>query len=389
MQGAFRDRHGALWFTYSQAVLRLLPTPGRPVAPPRTFINAVSVAGRDYPVPATSTPTTHRIVVPSGATLRGEFGAPWFGAPGDLTYQYRLEGVDPDWIGAAQARSVSYAGIAPGSYTLGIRALATGLASPEVVTVPFTVVPPLWRRPAFLLPLAVAAALLAYAAYRLRLRRALELANMRTRIATDLHDDIGADLTRIGILTEVVRHHIGAGHAEDSRLASIARLARDSVGAMSDIVWAINPERDSLVDLARKIRDVAEDLAAGSGLDLDLVLPGVASNTRLDMDVRRDLLLICKETLNNAVRHARARRLCLSLREDGGRLSLDMTDDGVGFDADQDFEGNGLVSMRRRAERIGASLSVRSQPGRGTTVRVELPLRRRARSRRAPTPRGR
>jgi nitrate/nitrite-specific signal transduction histidine kinase len=122
-------------------------------------------------------------------------------------------------------------------------------------------------------------------------------------------------------------------------------------------------------------------------LEVDVSLPDATANLRLDMDVRRDLFLICKEALTNAARHARCRHLRVSLRNAGGVLTLEVVDDGVGFDADQGFEGNGLVSMRRRAERIGASLSVRSQPGRGTTVRVELPLRRRAR--RAPTPRGR
>jgi signal transduction histidine kinase len=386
MQGALRDRHGALWFTYNGAILRLVPGPEPDPPAPRVFINTVSVAGRDHPVSAVGAHAIDGIVVPSGATFRVAFGAPWYGAPGDLTYQYQLEGIDQDWVGAAESRSVSYAGIAAGSYTLKVRARARGLASPEVATVRFAVVPPFWQRPAFLLPLGLAAALLVYGTYRVRLRRALEFANMRTRIATDLHDDIGADLTRIGILSEVVRHQVGSDHPEDTRLASIAALARESVEAMSDIVWAINPERDSLADLTRKVRDVAEAVAAASDVELDLSLPGAATTTRLDMDVRRDLFLICKEALNNAVRHAHPRHLRLSLREDVGRLLLEVADDGVGFDAERSYEGNGLASMRRRAKRIGGALSVRSEPGQGTIVRVTLTLGRRLPSRRRPYP---
>jgi len=378
MQGALRDRQGSLWFTYNDAVLRLVPAPERSPVLPQVFINAINVAGGAQPVSAIGEQQAGRLVVPSGATLRVEFAAPWFGAPGDLAYQYTLQGADHDWIGPTDTRSVSYASMAPGTYTFLVRASADGLVSPAVATVSLTVVPPAWRRLSFLLPAACVAALLVYVAYRLRLRRAVEFANMRTRIATDLHDDIGANLTRVGILSEVVQHEFGArGLPEDSRLASIARLARESVGAMSDIVWAINPERDTLVDLARKIRDVAEDVATASEIELDVSLPDATSGLRLDMDVRRDLFLICKEALNNAARHSRCRHLRVSLRNAGGVLALEVADDGVGFDPERGHEGNGLISMRRRAERMGAALAVQSAPGRGTAVRVDLPLGRR------------
>ena len=118
-------------------------------------------------------------------------------------------------------------------------------------------------------------------------------------------------------------------------------------------------------------------------------MPDASSRLRLDMDVRRDLFLIGKEALNNAARHARCRNLRLSLGCSGDRVALEVVDDGRGFDAERDYEGNGLASMQRRAARLGAQLSLRSAPGRGTTVRVVLPLGHRDRTAVPPTRTGR
>ena len=390
MQGAIRDRQGALWFSYNTAVLRLVPVQDRPVVPSPIFITAINTDGRDHPVSAVGERHVGPLTLPSGGTARIEFVAPWFGAPSNVAYQYRLEGAKREWTEPTDLRSVTYANMAPGKYTFTVRSHADGVAGQSPATVSLTVVPPFWRWPPFVVALACATALLAYGAYRFRMRRVLELANLRTRIATDLHDDIGANLTRIGILSEVVRHQ-GAGGAStgESRLESIARLARESVEAMSHIVWAINPERDTLVDLGRKLREVAEDVAAASGAELEVSVPDASSRLRLDMDVRRDLFLIGKEALNNAARHARCRNLRLSLGCSGDRLALEVVDDGRGFDAERDYEGNGLASMQRRAARLGAQLSLRSAPGRGTTVRVVLPLGHRGRTAVPPTRTGR
>src|SRR5207245_4960493 len=115
----------------------------------------------------------------------------------------------------------------------------------------------------------------AFVLYRYRVGRLLEVANMRARIATDLHDDIGANLTRISILSEVAKQQFGNG-GDDSRnpLTSIADIARESVTSMSDIVWAINPERDSLLDLTRKMRQHADEVFTLRDIDLEFNAPG-------------------------------------------------------------------------------------------------------------------
>jgi signal transduction histidine kinase len=201
----------------------------------------------------------------------------------------------------------------------------------------------------------------------------VEIATMRTGIATDLHDDIGANLTKIAILSEVTRQQLeGNGEAGD-RLSTIARISRESVASMSDVVWAINPKRDTLRDTIRRMRQHAEEVFAGRGVPLDFHAPEGDERVRIPLDVRRDLVLIFKEALNNAVRHSECRKLRIDVDVDQSGLHLRVADDGVGFDTSTDSAGNGLTSMRRRAEKMGATLQVVSAPGHGTAVLLSVP----------------
>src|SRR5205085_598970 len=170
-------------------------------------------------------------------------------APGDtLRYQYRLSGAD--WSAPSEERTVNFVRLRPGNYRFEVRAInSDGMASTKPATISFIIPPPFWLRWWFLTLTALAAGLVVYTIYRYRVRRLLEVANMRTRIATDLHDDIGANLTKIAILSEVAKQQTGGNTKEDSPLHSIARISRESVASMNDIVWAIDPQRDHLVDL--------------------------------------------------------------------------------------------------------------------------------------------
>jgi signal transduction histidine kinase len=197
---------------------------------------------------------------------------------------------------------------------------------------------------------------------------------MRTHIATDLHDDIGSNLTKIAILSEVARQRYGQ-ESNDSGdpLATIARISRESVSAMSDIVWAINPNRDSLLDLVRRMRQFAEEHLQTSDIVLRFHAPATEP-LNLGADVRRQVYLIFKEAINNIVRHAQATTTEVELKIEGCWLGLRITDDGRGFDPAREYDGNGLLSMKKRAGRFGAELRIDSGHGNGTCLFLRLPL---------------
>jgi signal transduction histidine kinase len=255
-----------------------------------------------------------------------------------------------------------------------VRAInADGLASQIPARFAFLVAAPIWMRWWFWALIGLVVGLGGYALYRYRVARILFVANMRTRIATDLHDDIGANLTKIAILSEVARQQRGNGNEEtDSPLSSIARISRDSVDSMSDIVWAINPQRDSLRDLVRRMRRHAEDIFTTRDIALEFRAPDADEHLKLGVDVRRDLFLIFKEAVNNVARHSRCSSVKIDFRADGSELLLQVSDNGEGFDPAIESEGQGLMSMRRRARTLNGTIEIVSRAGAGTTIRLRV-----------------
>jgi two-component sensor histidine kinase len=373
---AIRDRAGVLWFTYSAGVIRIVPANDHPSSPAAVLISGIRVAGEPQQMSALGQPDLTYFELPwNRNSLEIDFTAPGFG-PGDgLRYQIQLEGGNPDWSSPSEQRRVAYANLAPGSYRFLARAVdADGVATSAVASVAFKILPPIWDRWWFRTAAALLITGVAYGIYRYRVSRLLDVVAMRTRIATDLHDDIGANLTRIAVLSEVVRRKGPAG--ADDHLASIATVARESVTAMSDIVWAISPGRDGLSDLTSRMREHAEEVFAAGDTGLTFTAPQLDRPVRLSVDTRRDLYLIFKEAVNNAARHARGSRVHVRLESDDKGLILSVVDDGVGMDAASEDQGNGLASMRNRAKRLGARFDVHSRPGKGTTVQLEVPHRR-------------
>ena len=144
---------------------------------------------------------------------------------------------------------------------------------------------------------------------------------------------------------------------------------------MSDIVWAINPERDSVIDLLRRMRRHAEEVFAADSIKLVFTTTPAADDLRLGPVLRRDLFLIFKEAVNNAARHSGGTCVEVEVRVEEQSLFLRVEDNGKGFDGNQDSSGQGLISMRRRAQKIGGSLEIESRAGHGTTVRLRAPYR--------------
>jgi len=157
-------------------------------------------------------------------------------------------------------------------------------------------------------------------------------------------------------------------------LAQIAATSRELVDTMSDIVWAINPKRDRAGDLVQRMRHFASDTFTGRNIAMRFEAPEAGQDRRLDIELRRQVFLIFKEAVHNAVRHAECNEAQVSFRVDGRRLLLEVRDNGKGFDTGREGEGHGLASMRRRAEGIGGTLEVSSATPGGTRVHLEVPL---------------
>jgi len=372
---AFCDRHGTLWFGF-YGLSRLDPEPDRPDAPPPPIrITKVRVRGVDYPVSELGeTDLSGLTLQPDQNQVQIEFASLNFGVGDVIKYQYKLEGAESDWSAPSELRTVNYPHLSSGSYRFLVRAVnAEGLVSPRAAAVGFRLLPPVWRRWWSLTLMALLAASLIYWAYRYRLERLLALERVRTRIATDLHDDIGSSLTQIAIISEVARRN-DADACSAEPLQRIADLSRELVDSMSDIVWAINPRRDHLGDLAHRMRRFASDVLVGVGADLELRTPVERADALLGADVRREVFLIFKESINNAARHSGCKHVEVHLKLEGSHLLLSVQDDGRGFASQAEGQGHGLASMRERARRLGGHLETTSEAGQGTIIRLAVPL---------------
>jgi PAS domain S-box-containing protein len=210
---------------------------------------------------------------------------------------------------------------------------------------------------------------------RSREERFAELERVRQRIATDLHDDIGSSLTRISLLSEVVQRQIDSINAPVVQpLSSIARLSRELVDSMSDIVWAINPKKDQLSDLSQRMRHFASDVFTARGIDFRFRAPDAAQNIMVGANSRRELFLLFKEAVNNMVRHSGCSHADIEFRAEADRLFLGLRDNGRGFDVSQGSSGHGLASMRERTEGLGGNLEIVSRQGEGTALTFTIPL---------------
>ena len=372
------DGEGRLWAATAGGLARLRPgyeRRGRPVAP-LAYLTRIRVAGEERPLPERGVREAAPVRLSAGQdNLLVEYVALSFFTGRPLRYEYRLYGLDGVWSAPTEMTAVHYARLPPGSYRFAVRALTTdGLTSPQEATFTFHLPPPVWRRWWFLTGAAGMLAGLVIAAHRARVRRLLALEAIRRQIATDLHDEMGAGLSQVAILSEVARRD-GASTSGDL-LGEIAQLARDMRESMADIVWAIDPRKDRLEDLVRRMRQLAFNLLERDGLRVEFLAPpdqelgGIA----LSPDRRRHLLLVFKEAIHNVARHARATevRVRLDLRPGGLRLSIE--DNGCGFDPGAARDGHGLGSLRDRAAKLAGHLHLTSQPGRGTVLTVDCRL---------------
>jgi signal transduction histidine kinase len=216
-----------------------------------------------------------------------------------------------------------------------------------------------------------------YGFYRIRLRQMVELEHIRTRIATDLHDDIGSSLSQIAVLSEVARGPDDTGLDPLAPLGRIATISRELVDSMADIVWSVNPRRDNLLDLTRRMRQFAGEMLVSNGIDFTFDAQGAAVDVTLGVDLRRQVFLIFKECVSNAARHSGAAHVYIGFALRGNRLQLTIRDDGRGFDARVPAAGHGLTSMASRAGALRGALGVVSSPGAGTNAQLDVPLTRR------------
>jgi signal transduction histidine kinase/ligand-binding sensor domain-containing protein len=330
---------------------------------------------------------------PNHHTLDFEFTALSFTSPEDVQFEYRLENFEDDWQEAGTQRHVNFPRLQPGRYRFDVRACnSDGVWSPQIASVSFVVTPFYWQtwwfRSAALLAFTLCViAIVRYVSFR-RLRRQLivleqqaALQRERSRIAKDIHDDLGANLTQIAFLGELAHQDRGEPDKAAERVEKISATARQAIKSLDEIVWAVNPRNDTLAHLMDYAGQFALDYLRLAGIRCRLDFPEQCPPRQLSTDLRHNLFLVIKEALHNIVKHARASEVRLRIQFAGDSLDVEIEDNGCGFDPSLARNGavdnalaDGLRNMRQRMTDIGGELEFQSGAGAGTKIHLRLPL---------------
>ncbi|MEP7076687.1 MAG: two-component regulator propeller domain-containing protein [Acidobacteriota bacterium] len=372
VEECYRDRVGDLWFGTSRGLAHYVPKAEKSRKPPSILITGLRINGAPKSVSILGENSISQMNLDSGQqAVSIDFVGLGATLGEKLRYEYTIN--NSDWTPTTD-RTLNFVDLQSGNYTLSIRSLTRdAIRSDFPATVSFRIAAPLWRRWWFIAGIFALAVFIVSVFYRYRLTRLLEMERTRTRIATDLHDDIGSNLSKISLLSDVVNMQLAHGNTESKRmLTTIAEVSRSSVASMRDIVWAIDPGRDSVLEMTRKMREHAEDVMVPRNISVKFDSPERGTETRLSMDVRRELFLIFKEAINNAERHSNCSHVDIDFHVSGHEIVLEIVDNGLGFDISEQMSGNGLSNMKRRAEKLNGRIAIRSASDEGTCISLTI-----------------
>jgi ligand-binding sensor domain-containing protein/signal transduction histidine kinase len=382
----FKTRDGRIWFPTTKGLVALDPHIKLNELEPSVVIEQVVTEKGSVDLAMRPPSADSPLRLPRGrGDLEIHYTALSLQIPEKNQFKYMLEGVDPDWVNADARRVAYYNHLQPGNYWFRVTACNNdGLWNEAGATLALELAPAFWETTWFrsLAVLGIAGSLAGSVRYVSvkRLRRklaALEqqhaIEKERARIAKDIHDDLGASLTQITLLSDRADHEAPDELRANAR--KISSTAREIAQSLDEIVWAVNPEHDTLEGLVEYLSQSADDFLEDTSIRSRVKLPSALPHCSIPAETRHQFFLAFREALNNAVKHAEASEIQLEVLAEPAELQIRIADNGLGFDpATAQRRGNGLTNMRKRVEGIGGRFSIASSPGHGTTIDMTISL---------------
>ena len=301
-----------------------------------------------------------------------EFSSLDFSDPQDNQYSYILEGLQDEWqLTESSSRTATYTDLRPGTYIFKVRGSnSDGVWSESFASIKIQILYPFWETWWFISLMVILLAAIIYYLGSMRTKNLLAIEKLKSKLAADLHDNIGSGLTEISILSEVAsRNNNSEQKISGGELNKISDISRQLVDNMSDIVWVVNPSRDSLHDLILRLKDNYSDLLNSMGISFKTKNLEKLKDVKLPMDVKQNLYLIFKEAVNNSIKHSSCKQITLESNLRNDVLEISLSDDGNGFDESLISKGNGLKNMENRAAQIKGRIKIKSSANAGTSIR--------------------
>lgn len=389
---ASRAVDGRLWFPTIRGPVSVNPADIRTNRqPPRVMIESVLIDGQEQKTNRFSSEWPAVVTVPPGREqLEIHYTGLNFSAPGAVHFKYRLAGHENTWTEADEGRTAYYHNIPPGTYRFQVLAGNEDNVWNETgAALQVSVRPQFWQTWGFRAAISLCLAAIVIAVVRYlstqKLRRQLQLhehqealEQERSRIARDLHDQLGANLTQVALLGDMALSDKDSPGEVVSHAQQISQTARETTRSLDEIVWAVNPSNDTLEGLINYACKYAQEYLALAGLryrtDIPVQLPGAS----IPPEVRHNVFLAFKESINNVVKHAQASEVWIRLQLLPDQFILSVEDNGRGpgeMDSPSARMRNGLRNMRKRMTDIHATFSISARAAGGAQVRLTVPLR--------------
>lgn len=294
----------------------------------------------------------------------------------NLIYYYKLEGVNREWTKAERDLAAKYTTLPPGRYTFKVKCVnLQGEESANITTLSLSILPQFYQTWWFISLVIVFLVWLTYYIYRQRVNKLLAIERVRTKVARDLHDDIGSTLSTINILSSMAKTKLLTDPVKSSSyISKITDNSQQMMEAMDDIVWSIKPDNDSMLRILARMREYASGILEPKEVEITFIVGEHIEELKLDMETRRDVFLIFKEAVNNTAKYSYCTKVEINLQIRNKRLQMTIQDNGQGFDVNSADGGNGLGNMQKRAEQLKGKIEIKSQKESGTRVTLNIPV---------------
>ena len=386
--GAFlKDRDGLLYFAGINGVNWFNP---KSISPDKkiSHLAITQFLVNNLPADTTLSPEYIKNLVLSYAqnNIYLQFRALEFSNPATINYAYKLSGWDKDWIYSKTNNEVRYNNLPPGDYVFYVKACNDdGVWMNEPYAVNISILPPFWKRWWFyLLGFFLVTGIVVWITRgitQLKLKKEIEklerlkaLSSERMRISQEMHDDIGSGLTQINLISESAKLHSLPGSNIKNELDDISSTSRQLVDNIGEIIWALNPQHDTLDILLAHLREQLHKLLEYSAIGYSINFPDELPLIELNNQQRRNILLVAKEIVHNSIKHSQGKIIVITVVLQNKELLFDICDDGIGFDPALINNGNGLRNIRQRIDEVGGSIDIRSGQGNGARFVYSFPL---------------
>lgn len=394
---AFADTSGHLWFGTTEGVSCYYPSAKPTLASPAEIVlesvklfGGRSIDSNFYKGTSSWYSIPQQLELPYRLNnLSFSFQAITLSPVDKILYRYILEGSGINWSEWSQENTINFSALEPGTYTLRVKCMINGIEEKQVsLSYSFRIKTPFHKSIWFVISIIGLAILLGvylqYAANKRKLKRQLredalrkeEQSRVRERTAEDFHDEVGNKLTRINVLTSVLKSKLNTPNSDAERIIQqIQDNSQQLYAGTRDILWSLQPSNDNLFEILNHVRDLAAELF--SETDISFSISGndeSFKDYKMPLDKSRNFIMIWKEALNNCMKYSGAKNVLFQIqRTSENTIQVRLVDDGKGFDALTVLQGNGLKNMQSRAKRLDATLAILSNENKGTQIVLNLP----------------